>query len=291
MRTLPEALAQKLAAGAATLCRCWRLIRADGAVLGFTDHDRDLMIEGQLFEATDGFETTTIERSAGLNAQGGEIRGVLSSDRIRAQDVEAGLYDSARIEAFLVDWEAPHLDLMLDTAWLGEIRRRDGQFIAETRDSFAKWNEPRGRLYTSSCTARFADAACTLAAQDYTDTFIVSEVVSPREYIGTFAVPRPPDYFTLGQASMPQSAYPGLTIMIEAQDASRIRLLRAPPEALLAGAEMSLLAGCDKRFVTCRDRFVNAVNFRGFPHIPAPEAIFTYAVPGEGRHKGRPLVR
>ncbi|MGB3626453.1 MAG: DUF2163 domain-containing protein, partial [Henriciella sp.] len=30
---------------------------------------------------------------------------------------------------------------------------------------------------------------------------------------------------------------------------------------------------CDKRFETCRDTFSNTENFRGFPHMPGPDAI------------------
>ena len=30
---------------------------------------------------------------------------------------------------------------------------------------------------------------------------------------------------------------------------------------------------CDKRFTTCRDVFGNGANFRGFPHLPGPDAL------------------
>lgn len=30
---------------------------------------------------------------------------------------------------------------------------------------------------------------------------------------------------------------------------------------------------CDKRFETCRDVFENALNFRGFPHMPGPDFV------------------
>ena len=44
-------------------------------------------------------------------------------------------------------------------------------------------------------------------------------------------------------------------------------------------------AVCDKCFATCRDRFANAVNFRGFPDIPGEE--FLLLTPGQGvRHDG-----
>ena len=42
---------------------------------------------------------------------------------------------------------------------------------------------------------------------------------------------------------------------------------------------------CDKRLATCRDRFDNAVNFRGFPDIPGED--FLLLTPGQGgRHDG-----
>jgi hypothetical protein len=42
MKSLSPGLAAHLAGGVTTLCRCWRLERKDGAVMGLTDHDRDL---------------------------------------------------------------------------------------------------------------------------------------------------------------------------------------------------------------------------------------------------------
>ena len=46
MRAIPAELADRLESGAASLCHAWILTRADGVVLGFTDHDRDLVVEG-----------------------------------------------------------------------------------------------------------------------------------------------------------------------------------------------------------------------------------------------------
>ena len=46
MREIPEELQARLDGGVTTLCRCWRVERADGVVLGFTDHDRALVIDG-----------------------------------------------------------------------------------------------------------------------------------------------------------------------------------------------------------------------------------------------------
>ena len=42
MSTYPAALTAHLSGNLTTLCHCWRLTRRDGAVTGFTDHDRVL---------------------------------------------------------------------------------------------------------------------------------------------------------------------------------------------------------------------------------------------------------
>ena len=46
MRDLPGELVDRIESGAATLCHVWLLRRADGLVMGFTDHDRDLAFAG-----------------------------------------------------------------------------------------------------------------------------------------------------------------------------------------------------------------------------------------------------
>ena len=46
------------------------------------------------------------------------------------------------------------------------------------------------------------------------------------------------------------------------------------------GDSFSITAGCDKRFETCRDKFANALNFRGFPHMPGNDFALGYAHSG-----------
>jgi uncharacterized phage protein (TIGR02218 family) len=45
---------------------------------------------------------------------------------------------------------------------------------------------------------------------------------------------------------------------------------------LTVGTTLSIRAGCDKRLASCRDRFGNVANFRGFPHLPGLDALLRY---------------
>ena len=58
---------------------------------------------------------------------------------------------------------------------------------------------------------------------------------------------------------------------------------------VLAGDALVLTAGCDRRFATCRERFSNAENFRGFPHIPGNDFVLRYPRAGDALD-GRRLV-
>ena len=50
---------------------------------------------------------------------------------------------------------------------------------------------------------------------------------------------------------------------------------------------MTLTAGCDKTLSICANRFANAANFRGFPHMPGNDFIIQVARPGSPGYDGR----
>jgi uncharacterized phage protein (TIGR02218 family) len=64
-----------------------------------------------------------------------------------------------------------------------------------------------------------------------------------------------------------------------------LTLLQAPVRPIAEGDTFSIRAGCDKRLSTCRQKFENAANFRGFPHIPGQDAVIRYAT-RDGGHEG-----
>lgn len=293
MKILPPIIAQGLASGVTTHCQCWLLTRADGVALGFTDHDRSLSIDGQVFEAASGIEASSVESETGLAAANGEITGALTSARITAADIEAGRYDGAELRRWLVDWTAPALDCLIDVVTIGEIRRRDGAFVAETRNALHALDLEQGRLYSSTCPAELGDADCGVNLADpawRVATQVLSTDGRHRVSAPAFAT-SVAGLFARGRLMVVTGANAGLSRPIRVHEDQTITLWEGLPADLLPGDSVVAIAGCDKRFATCRDRFGNALNFRGFPLIPAPEFAFVYAQPGEGRHLGRPLVQ
>jgi uncharacterized phage protein (TIGR02218 family) len=57
-------------------------------------------------------------------------------------------------------------------------------------------------------------------------------------------------------------------------------------DPIAVGDTFTITADCDKGFATCRDRFANAVNFGGFPHMPGNDFALSYPTRGDQNDGG-----
>ena len=87
MKTLAPALQAHLDDGTTTLSWCWRISRADGVTLGFTDHDAVLTFDGTNFEPESGFAASEVRSGSDLSLDAQDAEGVLTSDRISETDI------------------------------------------------------------------------------------------------------------------------------------------------------------------------------------------------------------
>ncbi|WP_428029264.1 DUF2163 domain-containing protein [Ancylobacter sp.] len=285
MRELPAGLQASLASGVTTLARCWRMTRRDGAVVALTEHDEDLAVDGTLFRAASGVTGSEDASALGFAVGGGEMSAALTSELIDDADLDAGRYDGAGIELILADWSSPSNFLLLRRATLGEVRRSEGSFTAELRGLSSALNMVRGRLFTGGCDADLGDGRCkvALAAPTYTGTGTVSVAEGPGLFVagglGAYAA----GWFAQGRLVFTGGANEGFATEVKAHTVTgvvRLELWQRPPLTPLPGESFTVTAGCDKRFETCRDRFANTLNFRGFPHMPGNDAVLRVAQPG-----------
>ncbi len=59
-------------------------------------------------------------------------------------------------------------------------------------------------------------------------------------------------------------------------DAGTLNLLLPVLYAVEVGDTFTIRPGCDKSFAICKAKFDNAINFRGFPHVPGNDQILRY---------------
>jgi len=280
MRQISSAFRARLDAGATTLCACWRVVRRDGVVQGFTDHDIDIVFDGVTYSAASGLDGSGFETDLGFAVGGAEAAGALSSASITERDLLNGAWDGARVEIWRVDWAAPEHRVLMQSGVVGEVRRDGARFVAELRSLAHALDQERGRLFGAHCDADLGDARCRFALS--ASPFVHETVVAGYGDLGVRApLPRVADgFYANGRITFVSGANAGASHTVRAHRDGVLTLWTAPTLAPASGDRIRIHAGCDKTFATCRDTFRNTGNFRGFPHLPGNDELFAPALSG-----------
>jgi uncharacterized phage protein (TIGR02218 family) len=267
-----------MATGLTTVCRCWRVVRADGVTLGFTDHDLDLAFEGVVHRAGSGLTAKALAQGTGLSVNNSEALGALTDAAIREADVEAGRYDHAEVKSWLVNWRDPAERRLTFRGHIGDIRRGGGAFHAELRGLSDLLNQPQGRIYQPGCAAVLGDASCgvNLSLAGHAIEAQAAEVTEARSFLFDSLPAHPDRWFERGLLTVRSGPGDGLSGVIKTDrllegGARRVELWE-PIRAQVAVSDLiRLVPGCDKSSETCRVKFDNLLNFRGFPSIPGED--------------------
>jgi uncharacterized phage protein (TIGR02218 family) len=285
MKTLHPGLAAHLAGGVTTLARCWRLTRRDGVVMGFTDHDGDLAFDTVVHRARSGLEPSEAEAELGFAIASLDVAGVLHSAGLTEADIARGLFDGAEVEIWLVDWSNPDNRQRLDVMVIGEITRGDAGFVAELRSAAHRFDEERGRLFTGRCGADLGDARCRWPVVPV--PAVVSASTGPAHLVALGLGAHADGWFTGGKLAFTSGPNAGQEVEIRRHGldgaAASFDLWLDMPHPVEVGNTVLLTPGCDKSFVTCREKFNNGVNFQGFPHMPGTDYLLQVVEPGAPR--------
>lgn len=291
-----SALSEHLKTGTTTVCRAWAVTRKDGVTLGFTDHDRTLSFEGIEFKASSGMTARALEQTTGLAVDNTEAVGALSDAAIRDEDVRAGLYDGAGVRSWVVNWADLAERKLVFRGSLGEIERQGKSFRAELRGLAEALNTPRGRVYQRPCSAVLGDKMCTFDTQTpgYSVEATVLSVTGGVELILPAQAGIAGGWFARGRVRVLSGSAAGAIGIVkrdrEVSGQRIVELWEVLSAGFAPGDRISVEAGCDKRAETCRVKFANFLNFRGFPDIPGEDWMVSYPVK-DGSNTGGSLRR
>jgi len=290
MRAIDPDLKIHLQSGATTLANCWRITRRDGVVLGFTDHDRSLLFDATSFIPDSGAIGSAVSSSADLAVDSSDIEGALDADALTSVDLAAGRYDGAGVEVFRVNWADTEQRVLMKTGVIGEVSQAGGAFRAELRGLSHHLGETVGRIYQRLCDVNLGSPACgiDLDLAQYKTTGAITALRDEQSFIASGFSGFVDGWFALGALTWTSGANAGLSAHIKSQTATGAIALWLP-----AGADMEVgdgfiaRAGCDKRHATCRDKFSNAINFRGQPFMPGNDFAISYPLRSEKNDGGK----
>lgn len=271
-----------------SVCICVRIKRRDGKILRATNHDSDVVVTATgyagTYRAIAALETSAVQQRASLAVDSVDLTGVLALNTgISAADIANGVYDQCRITIFETDWANPATVSELGYGVAGQkTRSEEGRLTLEMRTIGQLLSQNVGDVYSTRCRATLGSGAeapilrrCGLASlASFTFDETVTAVVTARSVFAVNALTQDAGYFSKGTVEFLDGANAGAVREIRLHDSGGILYLYDPvPFDIEIGDEVRVIAGCDKRFETCRDKFNNAANFRGEPYIPGPNYV------------------
>ncbi len=253
----------------------WRLEREDGVALGFTSHDRDLVVDAFRYRAAPGMVPTSIALSDSLDIDNVEIAGVMTSAAIAESDLAAGRWDGALLYISLINWEQPDAEpLPLICGEFGEIGRSGDNFTVEMLGGTSFLNEPIAPLTSPTCRAEFGDRQCKQSLHRFQREGRITSVSG--DEIGIDALAGAASDFIFGFMRILDGPDCGLSYAIIDGQGNIVRLADWPSRSAVPGTRIMITEGCNKNFATCRDRFANSINFGGEPYLPGNDLLTRY---------------
>jgi uncharacterized phage protein (TIGR02218 family) len=260
-----------------TACLLWRLRRTDGVVMRFAALDVDVTWGGEVYLAAAPFEASASEQVRTLSAGQVEVSGLIDNDEITPTELMNGLYDEAYVEVFRVDWSDPAGGAEALTAgWIGAVSSGPVRFEAEAVTPSARLDQQIVRTVTPGCNAKLGDSRCGVNLASWTQSKTITSVASRAQFTAS-GFTEAAGWATGGTVTFTSGPNDGAVRRIRSHASGGVITLWEPLFAIpTVGDGFDIVAGCDKRLETCRDKFSNVVNFRGFPHVKGEDSAGRY---------------
>lgn len=283
-KTISAPLAAHLQSEVTTLCTCWKITRTDAVTIAFTDHDVDLVFEGDTYSAAGSYSRTAMSNNDTLSVDNLDISGVIDDDHITASALRNGLFNYAEVKVFVLNWADVSMGaLKMRKGWFGEVTlQSNGSFKTELRGMTQRLSYRFGEVYQPTCRADLGDTRCKVVIATYTVPGAVG-IVTARKFLtvasGYLVAPEHVSaWFDGGVLRFTSGANLGKSVEVKYWNASTrvLELFIPPPYAIEVGDTFDIYPGCDKRRETCFAKFANMLNFRGEPDIPGADVMQKY---------------
>lgn len=278
MKAMSAAMQAHVAQEVTSLCSCWKIVRRDGKVFGFTDHDRSFLYDNVEYEAQEGFNRTAIASDGSLAVDNLDVTGFLDSEALTEEDMRNGLFNFASVYVFLVNWADLSMgEIKLRRGWFGEITTTsNGEFTIELRGLTQALGHGFAENYSPECRADFCDDRCTLSLLDFQKIGSVKSVNDKQVFVAnTMTVPS--SGYAGGSIEWTSGQNEGRAMEVTLFDSTTfvVTLFEQMVYPIQAGDTFKIATGCDKSREACV-AYGNILNFRGEPDVPGQDEYLNY---------------
>ena len=233
---------------------CFQLALKNGQVLYLTSNDRKILYENICYIPNSGL---AIENATFNNSAHNEVR-IKGIFEVGGIDKNLDL-DGMNVRIF---FHFPQKSLFLE--WLSlsySAIQYDGMnFSLIVKPEIVKLHKSVLQNFSTNCRANFGDSKCKVQSLAYAAIYGVISI--EKDIVKISSCTRPDGFFDGGRIIFNDgSSY-------EIRSHAKHSLVLTKNCISIAPARVTLIPSCDKNFVTCCNRYKNAVNFRGEPRIP-----------------------
>lgn len=271
MREISTNLQISLQKDVTNLVKIYTLTLKDNSVLGFTDSDAEITFGGVIYKPN-------IQSEKLLKSLEGkdrvEIFGVIDSELINEQNIKSGKFLDAHIEIAAIDLNnLSEGKIVLNSGFIESISYDNSSYIFNIKPYSEKLKRVITQNYSKKCRADFGDSKCGINLENYKSNGSVTEIIDEKSF-KVSALGQENFYYNYGIISFTNGANNGLKFNIKSYKDDIIKLFLSPNSAIEIGDNFEIFTGCDKSFNCCIEKFDNAENFRGEPHIPGNDKLF-----------------
>ncbi len=270
MKSLNAELKARLSAAQTTLCFCLAIDTSLGAI-GLTDHSHAVQFSDIVFQAVPGMNLSHFEAQTGLMSFSFDLTAGFTGLTDLRERLRQGSFKAARFTVWLVDWQNPADHIALTSGVLGDVQITETLFQMSVQSPSQQADLEGGELYQKHCRAQLGDRQCGVDLSQPTFRYAARVQSMTESLVMIDPVSAPAGWFRQGTLHIDDHKF---AIREDVSDGDR-RMIRSwaalPP--LSPGAAIELTIGCDFRLSSCRERFGNAVNFRGFPYLPDEKMV------------------
>jgi uncharacterized phage protein (TIGR02218 family) len=254
-----------------TIAHCWRVIRQDGEILGFTDFEHDLTFAGLTYISAEGFAPTDVDSN--FSGSGQVSISSFFGDQVTRPELDGGIFEDATVEFIRVNWASLPTDLdaiprqydLLVRGRVGITNYGDRRYTLQFRGLADDLKARNGWQCQKDCRYQFGDQFCkkelTYVSKTVTGSngdrlqFTVADSFADNRFTGS----------TVEWLTGDNAGYVGNVIY---SNGSTFRLASPTPYNIEAGDSFETYENCLKTEEDCQNRWGNILNYGGEGIIP-----------------------
>lgn len=248
--------------------RLCTITRTDGTVIRFAESDEPVTVDGQTFAVIGGLAVSAVKHTGNGEMPSCQITAVHVSDGvIDTADVDAGLFDAAAVQLYMVDRNNLTRKGLLFTGAIANISYSiDNLVIFDVKGPAVSAKILMTQKRSPMCRTDLFSVLCGVNKAAYAVSTTVDAIVDQFNFTVSGSLARADGYFNQGVCVTATGAAFELGNWVQS---SQKLTAYSPCDRILApGMGLTIYPGCDKTLgATGCAKFSNQLNFQGEPHF------------------------